>query len=88
MATIVENEKGFKVIEVTGHECRVKIYGGLGLCDSCCDGFDKAYYIAVLHCCYCPTCYKIWMVRAVYYNEDKAFENRAFERMKIIMGIN
>jgi len=87
MAQIVKNEKGFKVIEVTGQECREKIWGGLGICDSCCDGFDTAYYVAVLHCCYCPTCYNGWMMKAVNYPEDHDFEKRAFHRMKVILNV-
>lgn len=88
MAIIIENKKGFKVIEVTGLECRQKIYGGLGICDSCNDGFEKGYYIAVLHSCYCPKCYEGWIEKAEYYPEDRAFEYNIFKRMKKVFEIN
>ena len=88
MAQIIKNEKNFKVIECTGQECREKIFGGLGICDSCCDGFEKAYYIAVLHSCYCPQCYAGWMAKAVNYPEDHRFETRAFKMMQKVFGIS
>lgn len=87
MAKIVENEKNFKVIEVSGEECRDKI-GGLGICDWCNEAFDKAYYVAVLNYCYCPKCYDNWLLRAVSYPEDKNFETRMFEAMKETLELN
>ena len=40
MAKIVENKKGFKVIEVSMTECT--IWGGYGICDSCNEWIERA----------------------------------------------
>jgi hypothetical protein len=86
MATIVENKKNFKVIEISHEECREKI-GGLGICDWCDEDFEKAYYIAVLNHCYCPKCYEDWTLRAKNYPEDHLFENSAFKIMQITLEL-
>jgi len=59
MAKIKENEKGFKVIEVTANEM---ITIGCGnICDHCGEPhFGTGYYIAVLNRWFCSTCYDEW----------------------------
>lgn len=80
MATIVQNKKGFKVIEVSLVE--IKGFGGFGVCDSCCMFIEPQNFIAVLNRCYCDNCYSIWMKKAIRYEEDTLYEELSFERMK------
>ena len=57
MAQVINNAKGFKVIEMTLPES-VKAFGGVGVCDSCNRAAYTAYYIAVLNEAFCPYCYE------------------------------
>lgn len=90
MAKVIENKKGFKVIEISRRELveKLSIYGALGICDFCNGTNNKGYYIAVLNHWYCPECYESWLKRAKYYTSDSAVENRNFEQYKQIFGIN
>lgn len=56
MAKIIENEKGFKVIEITGREM-LKIGNG-DMCDNCAELSETGYYVAVMNRWFCPTCYE------------------------------
>lgn len=85
MAKVVENGKGFKVIEVSLIETTQ--WGGLGICDNCNKPSFKGYYVAVLNQMFCEDCYKEWCKRAVYYPEDSRREERYFERYKKILKI-
>lgn len=81
MAKIKENEKGFKVIEVTANEM-VKIGCG-NICDHCGEPhFGTGYYIAVLNRWFCPTCYDEWYKGttnyANAYNADGRVETKNF----------
>jgi hypothetical protein len=80
MSKIVENSKGFKIIEISDRECKEKI-GGLGICDDCNKDFQTAFYVAVLNHCYCQKCYDSWMTRAINYDSDKPIENKNFKWM-------
>lgn len=85
MAKVVDNKKGFKVIEVSFIECVQ--WGGLGICDSCATPALKGYYVAVLNQVLCEDCYKEWCERAIYYPEDKRIEERNFKQYKQILNI-
>lgn len=89
MAKIVENPKGFKVIEIPRIEIVEKLveYGIVGICDYCEKSDTNSYYIAVLNRWYCPKCYRNWLKRAVRYTEDIPFENRHFELYKRIFNL-
>lgn len=81
MAKIKENEKGFKVIEVTANEM-VKIGCG-NICDHCGEPhFGTGYYIAVLNRWFCPACYEDWYGTATNYanehNADGRVETKNF----------
>ena len=86
MAKLIENNKGFKVIEVSNLEC-VKMIGGYAICDNCNEPFSKGYYVAVLNRIFCPKCYEELMSYAIYYPEDSRIENKNFEYMKSIFGL-
>lgn len=86
MAKVIENEKGFKVIEISLSECANKL-GGLGICDSCNNAAFNHKYIAVLNSCYCNKCYEDFETNATYYPEDSKFENINFEATKSKLGI-
>ncbi|HEY6143721.1 MAG TPA: hypothetical protein VIV55_09955 [Flavobacterium sp.] len=80
MAKIIENDKNFKIIEVSESEVKNKI-GGFGICDSCNGFFGKFKYIAVLNSCYCQECYDKWYEEAINYPEDQKYEDMCHTRM-------
>ena len=61
MARIVENPKGFKVIELSRLEIVHNIWGSMGICDCCNETAPTGYYIAVLNQWFCPKCYAEWL---------------------------
>lgn len=85
MAKIIENKKGFKVIEVSFPECIA--WGGYGLCDSCDCAFSTGYYIAVLNQVYCPECYEQFKENARYYKSDRMIEEKNFNYMRKLLNI-
>ena len=85
MAVIVDNPKGFKVIETPMTECIDM--GGMAVCDSCNECSENGYLIAVLNAWYCPECYNEWLNEAVRYEEDVVYENRTFNSFKRILNI-
>lgn len=85
MAAIFNNEKGFKVIEVTLNDCLC--LGGWGFCDRCTDKIGKGYYVAVLNWVMCESCFKEWYETAKRYPEDEDFENKVFLKMKRILKL-
>lgn len=80
MASIVKNEKGFKVIKIDNDELQQAV-GSPGICDFCSDTPKEGYYIAVLNSWYCFVCYHKWIKRATYYKEDKPIEERNYQYM-------
>lgn len=51
MASIVKNEKGFKVVKIYSHELQQAV-GSPCICDNCLEMPEEGYYIAVLNRCY------------------------------------
>lgn len=86
MASIIENKKGFKIIELSITE--LNQIGGLGICDSCNSAAFSGYYIAVLNMWYCPNCYHSFLERAKWYQEDSKIENQNFENMCKTFNLN
>lgn len=93
MAKIIENEKGFRVIEITAEEMR-RIYPEMQnadwfpMCDSCGRAdLEKGYYVAVLNQWFCPKCYEEWYSGAVRYPEDARIEERNFNTYKNRLGL-
>lgn len=60
MAKIVENKKGFKVLELSMIE--FQSIGGLSICDSCNKAMFKGYWVAVLNYSYCQEDYFKWLI--------------------------
>lgn len=89
MAQVVENAKGFRVIEINRDELIEKLgkYGSRGVCDFCNKSEYRGYYIAVLNRWYCDKCYDRWIKYAERYPEDSAYEKSNFERYKILFKI-
>lgn len=89
MAKIIENEKGFNVIKITGREM-VKIGDG-NICDNCAKLSKTGYYVAVINRWFCPTCYENWYLFATNYatehNADGRVETKNFEFFKKLLGI-
>ena len=89
MAKIIDNPKGFKVIEISRTELVNKLaeYGSLGICDSCNQTDYTGYFVAVLNHWLCPKCYEEWMDNAIYYPEDAPYEKRTFEQYKKLFNL-
>ena len=89
MAYIVNNPKGFKVIQINRAELLGKLsqLGSVGICDFCNNTSTKGYYIAVLNSWYCEKCYKNWLIRAKHYVDDFDIEDKNFEYFKKIFGL-
>lgn len=94
MATIINHEKGFKIIKLSPKEALIHAGFGVGyelVCDNCNDAFfidDKAelYYIAVLNMVFCKDCYEEWVNKATYYPEDAAYELKRFNYYKELLS--
>lgn len=89
MAKIIENEKGFKVIKVTGIE--MEAIGCGNVCDHCGKPSAFGYYVAVLNRWFCQNCYDKWYEDAVNYaeegNADARVENRNFFKFAEALGL-
>lgn len=88
MAKIIDNPKGFKVIEISRAELVAKIDGSIGICDYCNETHATGYYIAVLNQWFCPKCYAEWQGYAKRYPDDEPYETENFNRYKRIFGLN
>ncbi|WP_036854703.1 hypothetical protein [Prevotella amnii] len=86
MASIVKNEKGFKVIRIDNDELQ-QAFGSPGICDNCSEMPEEGYYIAVLNRWFCPVCYHEWIKHAIYYKEDKPIEERNYQYMTEMLEI-
>lgn len=82
MARVVENHKGFLVLEISRDEMLDKLsrYGCLGICDSCNKPISKGYYIAVLNQWLCKEHYNEFVNTATRYDEDILIEEKNFKR--------
>lgn len=85
MARIIQNDKGFKLIEMSMKE--IVTAGGYAICDYCNGISDKGVYIAVLNSWYCMECFDRWYVNAKRYVEDYIVEKENFRNMKNLLGI-
>lgn len=86
MPKIIQNDKGFKVIEIEYGFMAMATGNNLPVCDSCLkNDCAKGYYIAVLNMWYCKKCYERWLKTAVNYPEDKAVEDRNFNFYKNVL---
>ena len=85
MARIIENDNGFKVIELSRREI-LKI-GGYGICDFCDNTTKQGYYIAVLNQWLCPECYREFIRTATRYESDKRIEDKNFNWFRKIYGV-
>ena len=94
MATIINNEKGFKIIKLSPKEALVHAGFGIGcelVCGNCNEAFfidDEAelYYIAVLNMVFCKSCYEEWINNTTYYPEDSAIELKRFNYYKELLN--
>lgn len=80
MGSIVHNDKGFKIVQLSRQEFME--LGGMSICDGCCKPMETGYYIAVLNYAYCETDYNNWLQRATRYEEDIPFEEKKFNQIK------
>lgn len=89
MAKIIENPKGFLVMEVTRLEMIKKLgkYGSIGVCDRCLHSPSVGYYVAVLNLWLCPDCYRKWSQHGTRYSSDIPIETKNFNNYKKIFGL-
>lgn len=82
MAKVVDNYKGFKVLEITRQEMMDKFtrYGCLGICDRCNRPTSVGYYVAVINQWMCKDCYNDFIKSIDRYEEDMKIENKNFNR--------
>lgn len=82
MAKVVDNYKGFKVLEITRQEMMDKLtrYGCLGICDMCNRPISVGYYVAVINQWMCEDCYNDFIKSIDRYEEDMKIENKNFNR--------
>lgn len=82
MAKVVDNYKGFKVLEITRQEMMDKLtrYGCLGICDMCNRPISVGYYVAVINRWMCKDCYNDFIKSIDRYEEDMKIENKNFNR--------
>lgn len=85
MATIHKNEKGFKVIHVSGREM-LKIGCG-NVCDHCGEQKEDGYYVAVLNRWFCTECYNDWYEGAINYAEFSGVEEMIENNNFIFFGV-
>ena len=93
MAKIVNNDKGFKVINLSTKDAASLGFGlycsGACVCMHCnrvCVSGD-IYYIAVLNDTMCKDCYEEWLKDAKRYSEDIPIEDRNFNYCKETLGL-
>ena len=94
MATIINHEKGFKIIKLSPEEAIKHAGFGFGcelVCDNCNEAFfidieEPLYYIAVLNMVFCKDCYEEWVNNATYYPEDAAYELKRFNYYKELLS--
>lgn len=93
MARIVNNDKGFKVINLSIEDAAslgFGLYGsGACICMHCNKGClsEDIHYIAVLNDTMCKDCYEKWLKGAKRYSEDIPIEDRNFNYYKEALGL-
>lgn len=97
MARIIENDKGFKVIEMTADEAVNKCGFGFTECgetilvdddtNEILESDRPVIYIAVLNHLVSVETYNDWLSEAVNYPEDKPFENKHFNYIKNLLNL-
>lgn len=73
----LKSKCGYTVYHATAFE--VMRLGGIGVCDECNTASIDGYLVPVLNHYMCPSCYKEWNERAVFYPEDVPHEERVAE---------
>ena len=79
MLSIINNEKGFKVIRMPIYTMRKIFHGTLCICDSCLADLSYGFYIPVIHQILCPDCFDKFIKRAKWHKEDSIIENKRYD---------
>ncbi len=82
MASLVSNEKGFKVVKLSQEEAQNLGWGSdEGMICMACNGIikEELYFVVVLNDVMSKSCYERWYKEAKYYPEDKSYEDRALK---------
>ena len=81
MLSIINNEKGFKVIRMPIYTMRKIFHGTLCICDSCLADLSYCFYVPVINQIFCPDCFDKFIKRAKWYKEDSIIENDRFNEV-------
>lgn len=80
MATIISNDKNFKIIKLSFND-RIELGWG-DICMHCNEVFtNNMYYVAVLNDIMCKKCYEEWYKTAINYPEDRNIEDNLFRNV-------
>ena len=83
MATRIQNNKNFLIVEVSWKEY-VALTDSWGMCD-CCGDYDSEmvfYYVAVIDSFLCKTCFDAWYSTAKRYSVDIEKERQNYNKKK------
>lgn len=97
MATIIINNKQFKIIKLNFDEaiklCKFGIiFDGeeLLICDNCNDLIveeKELYYVACMNRLFCKKCYEEWYINATRYKEDIPYEEKYFNTYAKLLNL-
>ncbi len=97
MATIVTNDKQFRIIKLNSDEaiklCKFGItFDGeeFLICDNCNDLIieeKELYYISAMNRLFCKKCYEDWYATAIRYKEDIPYEEKYFNTYAKLLNL-
>lgn len=97
MATIITNNKQFKIIKLNSDEaiklCKFGIIFNdeeLLICDNCNDLIveeKELYYVACMNRLFCKKCYENWYATAIRYKEDIPYEEKYFNTYAKLLNL-
>lgn len=74
---------GHIFFKTTSTECAK--WGGFGICDECNQHSAEGYLVPVLNLWLCPKCFESWQKRAIYYSEDRSYEENKAQYYESIL---
>ncbi len=81
MASLINNNKGFFILETSQDEIVSAHPLNKGICDRCNESSFKGYYVAVMNYWMCPSCYESWNAESIRYSSDIPYEIDRYNAM-------
>lgn len=81
MASLINNNKGFFVIETSQVEIVSTHPLNKGIFDRCNESSSKGYYVAAMNYWMCPSCYESWNAESIRYSSDIPYEIDRYNSM-------